>query len=154
MPGQLRHSDQGSGWHRTATISHISPHAFPVAGVNSILRHRLDSQKVKEENIYTSRNKCVRIRFIRCTLLQCPVYLTVCHFGPDHPWCAPGNALTNHCACVSTLVEHRSPSKCCLESFTIAVKQILPMIFAACKQARSIVRSATPAELSIFSYYG
>ena len=23
--------------------------------------------------------------------------------GPDHPWCASGNALTYHCACVSTL---------------------------------------------------
>ena len=22
--------------------------------------------------------------------------------GPDHPWCASGNALTHHCACVST----------------------------------------------------
>ena len=22
--------------------------------------------------------------------------------GPDHPWCASGNALTSHCVCVST----------------------------------------------------
>ena len=30
--------------------------------------------------------------------------------GPDHCWCTFGNALTYHCACVSTLMEHRSLS--------------------------------------------
>ena len=40
-------------------------------------------------------------------VLTCLLYTPL---GPDHPGCASGNALTDHCACVSTLVEHRSLS--------------------------------------------
>ena len=32
-------------------------------------------------------------------VLTCLLYTPL---GPDHPWCASGNALTDHCACVST----------------------------------------------------
>ena len=32
-------------------------------------------------------------------VLTCLLYTPL---GPDHPWCASGNALTYHCACVST----------------------------------------------------
>ena len=31
-----------------------------------------------------------------------PTCLLYAPLGPDHPWCASGNALTDHCACVST----------------------------------------------------
>ena len=33
---------------------------------------------------------------VHCT---CSLFTSL---GPDHPWCASGNALTYHCACVST----------------------------------------------------
>ena len=36
-----------------------------------------------------------------CFIVHCP-YLLVIPLGPDHPWCASGNVLTYHCACVST----------------------------------------------------
>ena len=32
-------------------------------------------------------------------VLTCSLFTPL---GPDHPWCASGNALTDHCACVST----------------------------------------------------